>query len=352
MPLLGRRHRGVAGRHRPRRSRGGVGHLAPARRASSRRTRRGAPRCAPRRCGGRARACWRRSRTRRPGPGRAARASHTLDLVDGPVGPPRARRARRSRASRGRGSGCAASAACAGPAAAAARSSRGRPDQDPSGRACAGGVRGLQAGRGASSSPGERTGASAGAEAESPRPGRAHVTRLVNVTIHAGHPFAEPEGSRDPVRRFRGRLGGGVTLWTAGAATTAELGRSDGDVADGGGRRAVAAARAARPRRRPDREARGDRPRGRAPARPGPTATWPRCSPARLPRRAARSPTASSTATAWGPRLVRGDDLGRRTPRGVACRSAGRSWSRWSSRSMAIGPDDEPLGHRRGRWTR
>ena len=33
------------------------------------------------------------------------------------------------------------------------------------------------------------------------------------MTIHSTHPFAsEP----DPVRRFRGRLGGAVTLWTAG----------------------------------------------------------------------------------------------------------------------------------------
>ncbi len=33
------------------------------------------------------------------------------------------------------------------------------------------------------------------------------------MTIHSSHPFAEPP---DPVRRFRGRLGGAVTLWTAG----------------------------------------------------------------------------------------------------------------------------------------
>ena len=35
------------------------------------------------------------------------------------------------------------------------------------------------------------------------------------MTIHSDHPFLEPE--RDPVRRLRGRLGGAVTLWTAGA---------------------------------------------------------------------------------------------------------------------------------------
>lgn len=36
------------------------------------------------------------------------------------------------------------------------------------------------------------------------------------MTIHSEHPFLEPEGERDPVRRLRGRLGGVVTLWTAG----------------------------------------------------------------------------------------------------------------------------------------
>ena len=37
------------------------------------------------------------------------------------------------------------------------------------------------------------------------------------MTIHSTHPFAEPEESRDQVRRFRGRLGGTVSLWTSGA---------------------------------------------------------------------------------------------------------------------------------------
>jgi flavin reductase (DIM6/NTAB) family NADH-FMN oxidoreductase RutF len=35
------------------------------------------------------------------------------------------------------------------------------------------------------------------------------------MTIHTTHPFADPEP--DPARRFRGRLGGTVTLWTSGA---------------------------------------------------------------------------------------------------------------------------------------
>lgn len=35
------------------------------------------------------------------------------------------------------------------------------------------------------------------------------------VTIHHDHPFADP--ADDPLRRFRGRVGGTVSLWTAGA---------------------------------------------------------------------------------------------------------------------------------------
>jgi flavin reductase (DIM6/NTAB) family NADH-FMN oxidoreductase RutF len=38
------------------------------------------------------------------------------------------------------------------------------------------------------------------------------------VTIHTTHPFLEPEGERDPVRRLRGRLGGTVSFWTAGSS--------------------------------------------------------------------------------------------------------------------------------------
>lgn len=36
------------------------------------------------------------------------------------------------------------------------------------------------------------------------------------MSIHSEHPFLEPEASRDPARRFRGRLGSTVTLLTSG----------------------------------------------------------------------------------------------------------------------------------------
>ena len=39
------------------------------------------------------------------------------------------------------------------------------------------------------------------------------------VTIHHDHPFQEPPELRDPVRRWRGRLGGTVSLWTSGVGT-------------------------------------------------------------------------------------------------------------------------------------
>ncbi|HSV38353.1 MAG TPA: flavin reductase family protein [Nocardioidaceae bacterium] len=35
------------------------------------------------------------------------------------------------------------------------------------------------------------------------------------MTIHGDHPFLDPEP--DPVRQFRGRVGGRVSLWTSGA---------------------------------------------------------------------------------------------------------------------------------------
>jgi flavin reductase (DIM6/NTAB) family NADH-FMN oxidoreductase RutF len=39
------------------------------------------------------------------------------------------------------------------------------------------------------------------------------------VSIHSEHPFAAPEGARDPARRLRGRLGGTVCLVTSGSGT-------------------------------------------------------------------------------------------------------------------------------------
>lgn len=37
-------------------------------------------------------------------------------------------------------------------------------------------------------------------------------------SLHYGDPWSDPEEARDPVRRLRGRLPAGVTVWTAGAS--------------------------------------------------------------------------------------------------------------------------------------
>ncbi|GAB2879586.1 flavin reductase family protein [Nocardioides pacificus] len=44
------------------------------------------------------------------------------------------------------------------------------------------------------------------------------------MTIHSEHPFLGPESQREPSRRLRGRLGGVVTLWTAGDADAGRAG--------------------------------------------------------------------------------------------------------------------------------
>lgn len=40
------------------------------------------------------------------------------------------------------------------------------------------------------------------------------------MTIHSDHPFLPPESDRDPLRRFRGRLAAGVSVWATGDETT------------------------------------------------------------------------------------------------------------------------------------
>lgn len=44
------------------------------------------------------------------------------------------------------------------------------------------------------------------------------------MTIHREHPFLDPEEGRDPLRRWRGRLAAGVSLWTAFSSAGAPVG--------------------------------------------------------------------------------------------------------------------------------
>ncbi|HEU4812520.1 MAG TPA: flavin reductase family protein [Nocardioides sp.] len=167
------------------------------------------------------------------------------------------------------------------------------------------------------------------------------------MTIHSGHPFRDPEP--DPVRRLRGRLGGVVTLWTAGdgeqragltvsslmvangePARVLALLDPDSDLADvlAGTGRAVVQLLAWEHRDLAEAFA------GTAPAPGGPFRTG------------------DFEQTAWGPRL-----LGAHTWAGVVLEST--STVGWSSLvtcvvdEVSVGDDEAaPLVHRRGRYVR
>lgn len=166
------------------------------------------------------------------------------------------------------------------------------------------------------------------------------------MTIHSEHPFLDPEP--DPVRRFRARLGGAVTLWTsaddrgrAGLTVTSVMLAAgeparllalldpDSDLAETleRSRRAVVSLLAWEHRDLADAFA------GVAPAPGGPFRTG------------------EFEDTDWGPRLVTDGSWA-----GVALEST--TPVGWSSlvtcavEHVEIGADDSALVHRRGRYAR
>lgn len=167
------------------------------------------------------------------------------------------------------------------------------------------------------------------------------------MTIHSGHPFLDPEP--DPVRRWRGRLGGTVTLWTAGDeddragltvsslmvangehARVLALVDPDSDLADALDRTGRAVVQLLEWQHRGLADAFA----GTAPAPGGPFRTG------------------DFEQTAWGPRL-----LGADTWAGVVLESTATVG--WSSlvtclvEQVSVGDDDAPpLVHRRGRYVR
>lgn len=166
------------------------------------------------------------------------------------------------------------------------------------------------------------------------------------MTIHDTHPFADAEP--DPVRRFRGRLGGAVSLVTAGdSASRAGLTVSSLMVARGESDRVLLLLD-------PDSDLKDElvrtqravvqllswRHRGLAEAFAG-TAPAPGG-----PFRAA-----AFEDTGWGPRLSDSTTwLGVRVDYGTVV-----GWSDlWACviESVEVGDDDEPLVSRRGRWVR
>lgn len=166
------------------------------------------------------------------------------------------------------------------------------------------------------------------------------------MTIHSTHPFADPEP--DPVRRLRGRLGGAVALVTAGddhgragltvsslmvahgePARVLLLVDPDSDLAETAGRTGRAVVQLLSWSHRDLAEAFA----GTAPAPGGPFRTG------------------AFEDTAWGPRLADAS-----TWAGVSVESAAEVG--WSSlltcvvEELAVGDDEAPLVHRRGRYVR
>jgi flavin reductase (DIM6/NTAB) family NADH-FMN oxidoreductase RutF len=164
------------------------------------------------------------------------------------------------------------------------------------------------------------------------------------LTIHSGHPFLDPEP--DPVRRFRGRLGGVVALVTSGdpggragltvsslmvangePARVLALVDPDSDLADVVERTGRAVVQLLSWAHRDLAEAFA----GTAPAPGGPFRM------------------AAFEDTPWGPRLADAS-----TWAGAVLESASEvGWSRLLTLAVvevAVGEDDEPLVHRRGRY--
>jgi len=166
------------------------------------------------------------------------------------------------------------------------------------------------------------------------------------VTIHADHPFLDPDP--DPARRLRGRLGGVVTLWTSGDDSgRAGLTVSSLVVATGEPASVVALVD-------PDSELFDRLQETR-------TAVvhllqWADRQLADAFAGVAPAPGGAFRLgeweqTQWGPRLSTADSWA-----GVRLTDARPvGWSELVTctlEEIALGDDDEPLGHRRGRYVR
>lgn len=168
------------------------------------------------------------------------------------------------------------------------------------------------------------------------------------MTIHTAHPFDDPPQARDPVRRLRGRLISGVTLWTAGAdQTRAGLTVSSLMVAPGEPARVLALLG-------PDADLTAELTRtGRAVVQ---VLGWTHRGLADMFAGLAPAPGGPFAfgdfeATHWGPALR--DSIGWLGVRLDDERRVG-----WSTEvncvveTVVLGEDEAPLVHRRGRWVR
>jgi flavin reductase (DIM6/NTAB) family NADH-FMN oxidoreductase RutF len=166
------------------------------------------------------------------------------------------------------------------------------------------------------------------------------------VTIHTGHPFADP--APDPVRRLRARVTGSVSLWTAGEGDSrAGLTVSSFLVAGGEPGRLLALLD-------PDADLTSALERtGRGVVQ---LLSWRHRDLAEAFAGTAPAPggvfrTGTFEQTSHGPRLADATTWAR-----VALEDAHEvGWSRLVTCTIAhveVGEDDEPLVHRRGRFVR
>jgi flavin reductase (DIM6/NTAB) family NADH-FMN oxidoreductase RutF len=165
------------------------------------------------------------------------------------------------------------------------------------------------------------------------------------VTIHDDHPFADP--ADDPVRRLRGRIGGAVTLWTAAGARPAGLTVTSLMVAAGEPASVLALLD-------PDSDlAETLTSTGTAVVQ---LLAWQHRELAEqfagtFPAPGGAFAQADFEDTAWGPRLVS-------APTWAGVRLTDERDVGWSSlvtctlEHVVVGSDDDPLLHRRGRFTR
>jgi flavin reductase (DIM6/NTAB) family NADH-FMN oxidoreductase RutF len=166
------------------------------------------------------------------------------------------------------------------------------------------------------------------------------------MTIHTTHPFADPDP--DPARRLRGRIGGTVTLWTAGSgAGRAGLTLSSVLVVLGEPARILGLVD-------PDSDlAEAAATSGRAVVQ---LLSWPDRDLAEGFAGTAPAPggvfgQADFADTAWGPRLAHAS-----TWAGVRLEeTATVGWSvllTCAVEQLVVGEETDPLMHRRGRWLR
>lgn len=169
------------------------------------------------------------------------------------------------------------------------------------------------------------------------------------MSIHAEHPFMPDDQDRDPVRRFRGRVGGTVSLWTTGTVAGPHAGLTvssylvaageparlvalvdpDSDLADALAQTPVAVVHLLGWRHRQLADVFA----GQFPAPGGPfrTAGW--------------------QDTPWGPRLADATTwAGVRLVDGATRRVGWSELVEAVIERVEVGPDEDPLVHRRGRY--